>query len=121
MGDRRRVRGPGRVRRAPLLRRFDAVRKRVVQRQRPAGLPDLATGTRRLRGPDRVLAARRVALAPGVVRNRRRDDRRQPGDRFRRIVRRHVGRLVPYQVSRHRRRVGGSRVMLYTAYQDSLL
>lgn len=74
VGNSRGIRGAARVRRAPLLRRVDAVRRGFVRRQTSARLPDLATGARRLRGPDHVPATKRFELAgvSAATRNRQR-------------------------------------------------
>lgn len=95
-GNIERVQRDGRVRRAPLLRRFDALRKRFVQRQQEIGLPDFAASDRRLCGPDKALKGRARAHGSQAT---------QPGDRVRRLVRGNAGRLVAHEVSRLRRRV----------------
>lgn len=88
-----------RVCRAPVLRRFDALRNRVVRQQKETRLSDFAAGNRRLRGRDKALTRRSSAESPKA----------QSGVRVRWFVRRHVGRLVPHEVSRRRWRVSVTR------------
>lgn len=58
MGNIGRVRRVGRVCRAPLLRRFHALRSRVVRRQRETGLSDFTASDRRLCGRGKAPARR---------------------------------------------------------------